>query len=40
LNANLWENFARLKLDINTVLPIHGQKVGFEQLMMAAGQQP
>jgi len=39
-NTNLWENLARLKLDIKTVLPIHGQKVGFEKLMMAAGQQP
>ena len=38
--ANLWENLARLKHDIKTVLPIHGQMVGFEQLMMAAGQQP
>ena len=38
--SNLWENLARLKLDIKTVLPIHGQKVGFEQLKMVAGQQP
>jgi len=29
-----------LNLDIKTVLPIHAQKVGFEQLMMAVGQQP
>ncbi|MDA1324247.1 MAG: MBL fold metallo-hydrolase [Proteobacteria bacterium] len=38
--ANLWENLVRLKLDIATVLPIHGQKAGFDQLKMAAGQQP
>jgi glyoxylase-like metal-dependent hydrolase (beta-lactamase superfamily II) len=38
--ANLWENLVRLKLDVETVLPIHGKKVGFDQLKMAAGQQP
>jgi glyoxylase-like metal-dependent hydrolase (beta-lactamase superfamily II) len=38
--ANLWENLVRLKLDVRTVLPIHGRKVGFDQLRMAAGQQP
>lgn len=36
--ANLWENLVRLKLDIETVLPIHGKKVGFDQLKMMAGQ--
>ncbi len=35
--ANLWENLQRLKLDIDTVLPIHGQKVPFEQVRFAAG---
>ena len=37
---NLWQNLVRLKLDIETVLPIHGKKVGFEQLKMTAGQKP
>ena len=36
--ANLWQNLQRLKLDIETVLPIHGEKVGFEQVRFAAGQ--
>jgi glyoxylase-like metal-dependent hydrolase (beta-lactamase superfamily II) len=37
---NLWQNLVRLKLDIETVLPIHGKKVGFEQFKMTAGQKP
>jgi glyoxylase-like metal-dependent hydrolase (beta-lactamase superfamily II) len=36
--ANLWQNLQRLKLDIHTVLPIHGRKASFEQLKFAAGQ--
>ena len=36
--ANLWENLERLELDIATVLPIHGQKVAFEQVRFAAGK--
>jgi len=36
--ANLWRNLDRLKLDIETILPIHGRKVGFEQMRFAAGQ--
>lgn len=38
--ANLWQNVERLKLDIATILPIHGQKVGLDQLQMAAGKKP
>ncbi len=37
--ANLWRNLERLKLDIETIVPIHGEKVGFEQMRFAAGQQ-
>ena len=37
--ANLWENLQRLKLDIETVLPIHGNKRGIEQVRFAAGQE-
>ena len=37
---NLWDNITRLNLDVETVLPIHGSKVGFDQLKMASGQQP
>jgi len=37
--ANLWENLQRLNLDIETVLPIHGKKVGFKQVRLAAGQE-
>ncbi len=37
--ANLWENLQRLNLNIETVLPIHGNKVEFEQLRFAAGQE-
>ncbi len=37
--ANLWENLQRLNLDIETVLPIHGNKRGIEQVRFAAGQQ-
>lgn len=36
--ANLWENLERLKLDITTVLPIHGRKVDFVQVKLAAGK--
>ena len=38
--ANLWENVQRLKLDVATILPIHGEKVGLDQLKLAAGQAP
>jgi glyoxylase-like metal-dependent hydrolase (beta-lactamase superfamily II) len=37
--ANLWENLQRMNLDIETVLPIHGSKRGFEQVRFAAGQE-
>ena len=37
--ANLWENLQRLNLDIETVLPIHGNRVEFEQVRLAAGQE-
>ena len=37
--ANLWENLQRLNLDIETVLPIHGNKVEIEQVRFAAGQE-
>ena len=37
--ANLWRNLDRLKLEIATVLPIHGVKVGFDQVRLASGQQ-
>jgi len=36
--ANLWQNLQRLKLDIETVLPIHGGKADYQQLKFAAGQ--
>lgn len=36
--AHLWETLTRLNLDIETILPIHGRKVGLEQLKFAAGQ--
>ena len=37
--ANLWENLQRLNLDIETVLPIHGNKAGIEQVRLSAGQE-
>ncbi len=37
--ANLWENLQRLNLAIETVLPIHGNRVEFEQVRLAAGQE-
>ncbi len=37
--ANLWENLQRLNLAIQTVLPIHGNRVEFKQLRLAAGQE-
>lgn len=36
--AHLWETITRLKLDIETILPVHGKKVGVQQLKFAAGQ--
>jgi len=38
--ANLWQNLQRLGLQVETVLPIHGRKVGFDQVRLAAGQAP
>jgi glyoxylase-like metal-dependent hydrolase (beta-lactamase superfamily II) len=35
--AHLWKTITRLKLDIDTILPIHGKKVGVQQLKYAAG---
>lgn len=37
--TNLWENLKRLKLDIETVLPIHGKKSNMQQVRFAAGAQ-
>jgi len=34
---NLWENIDRLKLDIQTVLPIHGRMVKVDELKLEAG---
>ena len=34
---NLWENIERLKLDVQTVLPIHGRMVKVDELKLEAG---
>jgi hypothetical protein len=34
---NLRENFDRLKLDVQTVLPIHGRMVKVDELKLEAG---
>jgi len=34
---NLWENIDRLKLDVQTVLPIHGRMVKVDELKLEAG---
>ena len=34
---NLWENIERLKLDVQTVLPIHGRMVKVDELRLEAG---
>jgi glyoxylase-like metal-dependent hydrolase (beta-lactamase superfamily II) len=36
---NLWENVTRLKLDVQTVLPIHGRAVKVDELRLEAGVQ-
>jgi glyoxylase-like metal-dependent hydrolase (beta-lactamase superfamily II) len=36
---NLWENVTRLKLDVQTVLPIHGRAVKVDELRLEAGIQ-
>ena len=36
---NLWENIERLKLDVQTVLPIHGRMVKVDELKLEAGVQ-
>ncbi|MEQ8195732.1 MAG: MBL fold metallo-hydrolase [Rhodospirillales bacterium] len=36
-SIHLWNTLADLKLDIETVLPIHGKKVGLQQIRFAAG---
>jgi glyoxylase-like metal-dependent hydrolase (beta-lactamase superfamily II) len=36
---NLWENITRLKLDVQTVLPIHGRAVKVDELRLEAGVQ-
>jgi glyoxylase-like metal-dependent hydrolase (beta-lactamase superfamily II) len=35
--TNLWENIERLKLDVQTVLPIHGRMVKVDELRLEAG---
>jgi glyoxylase-like metal-dependent hydrolase (beta-lactamase superfamily II) len=35
--TNLWANLQQLKLDVETVLPIHGRMVKVEELRLAAG---
>jgi len=35
--TNLWANLQQLKLDVDTVLPIHGRMVKVEELRLAAG---
>ncbi len=35
--TNLWENIRRLKLDIETILPIHGRMVKLGELRLEAG---
>jgi hypothetical protein len=37
VRAQLWKTLSTLGLDIETVLPIHGKKVGIEQIRFAAG---
>jgi hypothetical protein len=37
---NLWEDIERLKLDVQTVLPIHGRMVKVDQLKLEAGVRP
>ncbi len=36
---NLWENIERLKLDVQTVLPIHGRMAKVDELKLEAGVQ-
>jgi glyoxylase-like metal-dependent hydrolase (beta-lactamase superfamily II) len=36
---SLWENIQRLKLDVQTVLPIHGRMVKVDELRLEAGAQ-
>lgn len=36
--VHLWQTLVRLNLDIKTVLPIHGRKVGIQQIRFAAGE--
>jgi glyoxylase-like metal-dependent hydrolase (beta-lactamase superfamily II) len=36
---NLWENIERLRLDVQTVLPIHGRMVKVDELKLEAGVQ-
>ncbi|MBL8664230.1 MAG: MBL fold metallo-hydrolase [Candidatus Odyssella sp.] len=35
--TNLWANLQQLKLDVDTVIPIHGRLVKVEELRLAAG---
>lgn len=35
--TNLWANLQQLKLDVDTVLPIHGRMVKVEELRLSAG---
>jgi len=35
--TNLWANLQQLKLDVETVLPIHGRMVKVEELRLSAG---
>jgi hypothetical protein len=35
---NLWDNLQKLKLDIATVLPIHGRYVPVRELRIEVGQ--
>ncbi len=35
--TNLWANLQQLKLDVDTVIPIHGRMVKVEELRLAAG---
>src|SRR5262249_48512304 len=35
--ANLWDNVQRLKLDVDTVLPIHGRTAKMAELKVEAG---
>jgi glyoxylase-like metal-dependent hydrolase (beta-lactamase superfamily II) len=37
---NLWENIERLKLNVQTVLPIHGRMVKVDELKLEAGVRP